>query len=234
MHDPDVVVFDLHLPVPVEQKWRRGHGPRWALVRRRYSGPTDADRRKALEPWFRPNAYDLWVAGREFVWWKVATVWHGEPGGRDSGTVCKGLRGSHLSAHNLRWAWQHRAHLSVRVLPYRRVRSWLFDRCDHCGHRFRWKRDARFSYQGTDKVWHGPCSAERAWRAKADERMTVLDLICDVWGVTSSDVQALAEGRVNSGKPYRSYEDANARNLAWRVMYDLEKHREASTTKEPA
>jgi hypothetical protein len=73
------------------------------------------------------------------------------------------------------------------------------------------------------KVWHGPCMAFERWRTTADERLAVLDLICDVWGVTQSDVEQVVA--------LRTADDAtggNERNRAWRVMYALQNHRVAA------
>lgn len=101
------------------------------------------------------------------------------------------------------------------------------ERCDYCGHRFAWKGDARHSYgHGDGKVWHGPCMALLTSRNKAEERLTVLALICDIWEVAGSDVRELMANRAMS----EGYERSNAWNLAWRVFYDLEKSNPADRT----
>ena len=105
------------------------------------------------------------------------------------------------------------------------VRRWLTDRCEECGHRFHWKRDARHSFGNRDgKVWHSPCIGLVTWRTKAEERLAVIDLMAQVWGINASDVRELMANRaVRDG-----YESSNAWNLAGRVFYDLDNKREVS------
>jgi hypothetical protein len=91
-------------------------------------------------------------------------VWHNEPRGHDAFEVCghPPVRGS---LARLPWPARHGRHLSFRWWPYLHVKKWLVDRCDHCGHRFRW-RETRHSYQSTDRVWHGPCMSLRSVRGQ--------------------------------------------------------------------
>lgn len=106
-----------------------------------------------------------------------------------------------------------------------RVRRYR-DRCAHCGHRFHWKRDARFSYGNRDgKVWHGPCLAHEQWRVKADERLAILDLVCDVWNVNERDAKVMVELRAKDDDERRA-----ASNRAFRVFYDLEEKRAAEVS----
>lgn len=104
----------------------------------------------------------------------------------------------------------------------RRLRRWHKDRCSLCGHRFAW-RQGRFSNGPGTGPQHESCNAARRWRLVADERLTVLDVLTDVWGASSTDVQELVAGRL----PER--EAHNGRNLGWRVVYDVEKRRAATT-----
>lgn len=98
------------------------------------------------------------------------------------------------------------------------IRRWATLRCDHCGHRFRWKRDARSSFGNRDsKVYHGPCIAYIQWRRTAEERLTVVGLLAEVSGLNTNDMQAIAHGRAPVG------EEHTASNLVWRVFYDLSK-----------
>lgn len=71
-------------------------------------------------------------------------VWHQEPGGADSGTVC---RYQTMGRHP--WHWQ------IKLMPLVRVRRRL-QHCDRCGRRM--NKASRFGYQGSDKVWHDECS----------------------------------------------------------------------------
>lgn len=94
------------------------------------------------------------------------------------------------------------------------------DRCHHCGHPFRWTRDARHATGNRDgRVYHGPCIAMEAWRAKADDRLTVLELALFTMHITVRDLRDLASLQ------YSDLE-ADARSIGnarvWRVTYDLE------------
>lgn len=170
MHDPEVLVFDLKVPIPV-RRWKLRTGQRWGIKRRLwlYTGAPHPKAGTPIDPWWMPRAWEVHAAGRLIGWWEVADVWHSEPGGRDSGTVCGRLpSGSGLTVPNVRWAWRHRAHLRVTVLPYRRVKRWLFDRCDGCGKRFFWKQD-RFGYQSGDAVYHDACMSLRHVQGQLDD-----------------------------------------------------------------
>lgn len=110
---------------------------------------------------------------RRLYWPPMLDVWHVEPQGRDSGTVCKGMGGSDLSWHNVRWAWTHRRHLSLRFWPYLSVKRWLVDRCAECGRRFFWKDD-RHGYMSSDAVYHDRCMTLRHVRSQLDDAAKAL------------------------------------------------------------
>jgi hypothetical protein len=170
MHTPTVVVFDIHVPwVRLSAPWRND-SKRWGVERRRYSPtctPPEKANRPMYRPW-RPAAWLVHVNGKLARWATLATVWHQEPTGHDSGTVCKGMGGSDLTWHNVVWAVGHRRHLHVQVHPYQRISRWLFARCAECGRRFFW-RDARFGYMSSDDVYHDQCMSLRQLRSqKAD------------------------------------------------------------------
>lgn len=93
-------------------------------------------------------------------------VWHDEPDGRDAGQVCG--YPPHPSIRRLWWTIRHARHLHFRWWPYLNVKRWVVDRCDDCGKRFRW-REARHSYQSTDKVWHDVCMSLRHVRSQLDD-----------------------------------------------------------------
>lgn len=113
-----------------------------------------------------------WPTRRDKSGWRywppVVTVWHNEPRGHDSGTICKGMGSSGLSPHNLLWAVRHVSHLSAQVQPYLRVKRWLFDRCPECKRRFFWK-DGRFGYMSSDAVYHDQCMSLRHVRSQLDD-----------------------------------------------------------------
>src|SRR5689334_5090244 len=98
--------------------------------------------------------------------------------------------------------------MSTLMRRLRRVRPWWHrfkqngykrDHCHHCGHPFRWSRDARHATGNRDGlVYHGPCQAYLAWRGRADERLIVLGLACELAGLTARDVTGAAELRASS------------------------------------
>lgn len=115
---------------------------------------------------------------RRLSWPDWVDVWHDEPEGADSGTVCKGMRGTQLTWHNLRWALRHRSHLRVVVVPLRRIRQWLRDRCGECGRRFLW-RDSRHGYWSGDAVYHAKCMEVRALKGQLDDALRYITHTAD-------------------------------------------------------
>lgn len=171
MHDPSVVVFDLHLPIPV-RRWRSPAEPRWTLHRRRRTNQENLG--EPVYPWFRPQGYDCILAGRRIGLYQLVTIWHQEPQGRDSGTVCKGMRGSDLNWHNVKWAVRHRRHLHPQWHTYQRLRSWLFTRCEDCGHRFFWKQARIGTGWDAPGCLHEACSNVRHMRHQLDDAAKAL------------------------------------------------------------
>lgn len=105
------------------------------------------------------------------------------------------------------------------------IRRWATLRCAHCGHRFRWSRDARNTFGNRDgKVYHSPCIAYIQWRRNAEERLTVVGLLADVSGLSANGMQAVAHGRAPVG------EESAASNLVWRVFSDLSRSRYSGAT----
>jgi hypothetical protein len=116
-------------------------------------------------------------------------IWHHEPGGADSGTIC-GLPPAR-TAGRISWAIQHAHHLTITVVTYRKVRRWIVDRCAHCGERFRW-HDSRNSYQGSDQVWHQVCMSLRTTLGHLD------DLTAHVRGIADDNTRWRAEYRIKN------------------------------------
>jgi hypothetical protein len=98
----------------------------------------------------------------------------------------------------------------------RRLHHWRRDRCAHCGHRFRWRRDARHSFGNNREIFHDPCIGYRTWRTKADERLNILAVVCEVWGISDRDVKGVVEMRTPDNA-----EGTRLRDQAFRVFYDL-------------
>jgi hypothetical protein len=109
-----------------------------------------------------------WPTRRDSRGWRywppVVTVWHREPGGHDSGEVCK---------HHRRWqdideqwhtrtlnGWRfHVHHWHLQVQPLQQLRRALLTRCAWCGGRSRKGDCVNFSHQ-----WDGPRG--RWWRGE--------------------------------------------------------------------
>lgn len=159
MHDPDVVLFDLDLPIPrLRRYWVSGKT--WEFSARRRTNPENLGER--VFPWWRPMGYKVRAFGREMRWTPLATVWHHEPGGRDYSDVCgRNPTGSILSVANVRRAWEHRDHVTVSwTFPGTGVVSWLRTRCSVCGDRFEYREPKYGGWVG-DEVWHGRCANVR-------------------------------------------------------------------------
>jgi hypothetical protein len=103
------------------------------------------------------------------------------------------------------------------------MKRWATLRCERCGHRFRWSRDARHSFGNRDgKVYHRPCLEAIMWQSKADERLAILDVVTDLAGISNRLITGVIENRAES-------EDQRITdsNRSWRVFRDLEKKRTA-------
>lgn len=101
MHDPLTLAFSIRRPWPGV---RRSHG----------SNP----------PRFRVGLRAFWNVGPyELYFPAVVSVWHHEPEGRDSGTVCR---------YDTRWQW-HVHHWRVRFDSLQLLRRRLLTRCEWCG-----------------------------------------------------------------------------------------------------
>ena len=98
----------------------------------------------------------------------------------------------------------------------KRIKRWRSDHCADCGHRFRWKRDARHSHGGNREVFHSACIGRQIWRNKATERLEMLALVCEVWGISDRDVKGVVEMRAADDA-----ERVDQSNRAFRVFYDL-------------
>ena len=178
MHDPSCQVFEIQVPIPVVAYKVRATAN--GLHRRRWTGGGPAYLGKPMHHPFHPHAWELVIAGRLIRWWDVIEVWHEEPEGRDSGSVCKGQKGSQLTWHNVKWAWVHRSHCRVYSPPVRRVRRWRTARCAGCGLPFRWKRDSRHALGwGASDVYHGPCASLVTVHGQLEDAYKVLAFEAD-------------------------------------------------------
>jgi hypothetical protein len=103
MHDPEVVAFEIRRPWP---------------HRVRYRNISASDRPRLDLPYVA-------ALGRWWFFPEMITVWHVEPGGHDSGTVCP---------WSGRWRW-HVWHWRLQVIPLQEFRRWALTRCAGCGGR---------------------------------------------------------------------------------------------------
>lgn len=153
MHDPLVVAFEIRRPWPSFRKHPLFKDIRWGI-----------------------HGSNWTVAGRGLYFPSLVTVWHREPGGHDSGTVCK------MHRHNPETGWQfyhgwrfHIHHWKIQIHPVQRLRRSLLTRCSWCGGRQRKGDPVSISHQwdgargpwwkGDRGLFHHDCSSvERAHR----------------------------------------------------------------------
>jgi hypothetical protein len=178
VHDPDVVAFTIVRPWP-QRSGLTGprNGKRWAVRLHHDHMPSCAAEGCAGQPfpWWRLRSYGrFWrLAGREFYWPPLVTIWHREPGGRDALSVCRhrwqDKAGNwHLSR---RWRW-HVAHWHLQVHPLQHLRRALLTRCEVCGGRDRKGHPVNLSsswylphspwWRGEQGLRHHGCDRERA------------------------------------------------------------------------
>lgn len=164
MHDPLVVAFEIRRPWPQHTSRlvaRKPGDPRWKVT---VHG----------RGWRRFLRLDNWspfatIAGREFYWPALITIWHREPKGLDSGEVCKHRRerrdGTRVISR--RWRW-HVHHWHVQVHPTQKLKRWLWSRCAECGRRFpygysvvshQWDSDGPRWFRGESGKYHHECSS---------------------------------------------------------------------------
>jgi hypothetical protein len=156
MHDPLVVACTIRRPWPQLSRGLSPHtGRRWKI------------------------GGAFWtVAGRPLYWPALITIWHQEPGGHDSGEVCKHYRrrqddaGKWQTTFLHTWKW-HVHHWKVQIIPLQALRRWALTRCEWCGGRSRkgdyvnvsrqWDPEPGRWWHGERGLYHHDCtSVERA------------------------------------------------------------------------
>jgi hypothetical protein len=111
--------------------------------------------------------------GRRRYWPALITVWHREPGGRDSGTVCR------------RSSWKrHVHHWRIQIRPLQHLRRWALTRCAWCG-----GKDRSGDRINISSSWDG--TRTRWWRGEAGLRHYDCDRIWRAHGRCLCDVPAL-------------------------------------------
>lgn len=123
-------------------------------------------------PWPRRERHGLY-------WPTLITVWHVEPGGRDSGEVCRHYtripvgNGQWTTQHHHGWRW-HVHHWRIQVHPLQALRRWALTRCAWCDGRQRkndpvnvshsWDGPRGRWWQGEPGLYHHDCSSvASAW-----------------------------------------------------------------------
>lgn len=143
MHDPLTVAFDIIRPWPQrtsmratsdDVRWRiRHHHEHWTAAPDSCGCPSPDHN---PFPWWRPRSYSrFWrLAGRDYFWPAIVTIWHREPGGHDSLSVCsrryQDKRGGWHYTKTWRW---HVHHWKIQVAPLQHLRRSLLTRCEVCG-----------------------------------------------------------------------------------------------------
>lgn len=151
MHDPDVLVFTIRRPWPSRSPFEQpGEHPRWQVGWSRY--------------WY--------LAGQQLHFPAMIDVWHREPGGRDSGEVCKHYRRRQDEAGQwqvtILHGWKfHAHHWRVQIVLLQDLRRRLLTRCAWCGGRSRpgdavnvargWDQSGGRWWRGEPNLLHGDC-----------------------------------------------------------------------------
>jgi hypothetical protein len=178
VHDPMVVAFDIRRPWPGRPRRVADRYPRWSIKLRHRCNPAcdHPPMTKDPFPWWKPSSYQShWtLAGWQVYWPAILTVWHVEPGGADSGTVCpqyvrwRGSNGEWRMKSLRGWRF-HVHHWHLQVPPLQELRRRLFERCDWCGGRstrrrpvnvsHAWDNRARRWWEPTPHLYHSGCSS---------------------------------------------------------------------------
>lgn len=175
MHDPLTVAFTIPNLLKLRRQKEYDYDPKGGSVLKKYRWH-----------WFGTHAFVVW--GKAFGFHPLITVWHREPGGKDSGEVCKhyyslhtkhewapdGEVGKPLYEHFIIWTWKlHVHHWRLQIHPYQNFRRRVLTRCAWCGGRsvkgdpvnisHQWDSPKKPWWQGEKGLFHHDCSTvERA------------------------------------------------------------------------
>jgi hypothetical protein len=174
VHDPDVVAFNIVRPWPQRARLPGPrNGQRWAvrLHHDHHAGCVeDGCTKRQPFPWWRPRSYGrFWtLAGRDFYWPAMVTIWHREPGGHDALTVCQRRYRDRHGTWRYSKGWRfHVHHWRVQVPPAQQLRRRLLTRCAWCGgrdragdrvnHALSWDGPQGRWWQGEPGLYHADC-----------------------------------------------------------------------------
>lgn len=123
MHSPEALAFSIRSPFPSMRRKIKDGNPKWKSPIRHVRG---------LKFRFSPF---MTLAGYEYYFDSWVDVWHIEPNGADSGTICKtkwykDKQGNQRGRQT--WKW-HFWHYKVSWSLLYKWRRWLFTRCAECG-----------------------------------------------------------------------------------------------------
>ena len=173
MHDPMVVLFDIHVPIPTWRSKSMSHEPKWGVRAFRRTNPENLG--EFVYAWWRPQSWSLFVAGRRIRMYQLATVWHVEPHGYDYGAVCGRLpRGWRRASFTIR----HVRHLKVTNRPWQQFKRWAWQRCAECGGRSHrdmpvnvagsWSDGPQRAFKSKPDMYHMACCTLRGWRRNCE------------------------------------------------------------------
>jgi hypothetical protein len=160
-------------------------------------------------PWWKPSSYSaFWrLAGRDFYWPPVVTIWHVEPGGRDGLTVCsRRYQDKAGKWHYTRgWRW-HVHHFKLQVQPLQHLRRWALTRCGWCGGRSvkgdvvncsaSWDGEKSRWWQGERGLFHGDClGRSQSWGT----------CVCDTPVLREHGTGTMAWGKCGACGRFRPY-----------------------------
>lgn len=128
-------------------------------------------------PWpttSRPRNLDGTPATPHTYWPSLITIWHREPGGHDSGEICK--HHSRYQDGDGKWQWKfhhawrfHLWHWKVQIHPLQDLRRHLLTRCIWCNgrsrkgdavnHSLQWDGERAPWWRGERGLFHGDCAS---------------------------------------------------------------------------
>lgn len=159
MHDPMVIAHEIRRPWPQRSSLpAAGDNVRWQIRLHHEHHDSCAangcDPSRNPFPWWKSRSYaSHWrLAGRDYWWPSLITIWHVEPGGRDALTVCsRRYQDKRGRWHHTRsWRW-HIHHWRLQFPPLQQLRRRLLTRCAWCGGHSRKGDPVNISHQ-----WNGP------------------------------------------------------------------------------
>jgi hypothetical protein len=183
MHDPMTIAFEIRRPWPqrssmfrkIDTRWKVGFSAFWTL------------------------------AGKEYYWPGLITVWHVDPSGFDSNHDCP---------YSGNWRW-HIHHWKIQIHPFQNFRRWALTRCEWCrgksrkgdmvNHSQQWDREDSPWWKGERGLFHSDCSS-----ISSAHRQCVCDLV--EGGPWESDLADYPYGPCATCGKYRGWQSRDARD----------------------